>query len=283
MNSHGWSLALLLVVNAVACKRSAPASGAPTAKPVAPVATSVTKSTSDTEVADTNAKPAPSTSSAKPEAKGTCKPGMVFIPAGTFTMGDDESTAKAGRVTVAAFCMDRTEVTVRAYAACVTSGKCVAASAVGLCNAGVPGRDNHPINCIDWSQARAYCEAQGLRLPSEEEWEYAARGTDGRLYPWGNEEPGEQLCWDRYGDTRANSTCPVGSYSKGNSVFGLADVAGNVWEWTSTDVDSGGRVARGGCWGADRATYVRAAFRNRLNPEIQYDFIGVRCAGEPLP
>ncbi|MBM4376963.1 MAG: SUMF1/EgtB/PvdO family nonheme iron enzyme, partial [Deltaproteobacteria bacterium] len=108
---------------------------------------------------------------------------MVPIPAGSFRMGDDEYAKKAGQVAVEAFCMDRTEVTTAAYAACVSAGKCTRAhtgSVFASCNAGVSGRENHPINCVDRNQADAYCQAQGLRLPTEEEWEYAATGGDGR-------------------------------------------------------------------------------------------------------
>ena len=133
--------------------------------------------------------------------------------------------------------MDRTEVTTAAYAACVSAGKCTRAhtgSVLASCNAGVAGREQHPINCVDWNQADAYCQAQGLRLPTEEEWEYAATGGDGRTFSWGNEWPSNQLCWNRYGDGRTypNSTCAVGSYPNGRSPFGVDDMSGNV-----SDVD----------------------------------------------
>ena len=225
----------------------------------------------------------------------------VPIPAGTFMMGSDNgynSEKPAHSVTVAAFCMDRTEVTVAAYAACVKAGKCTAAEAGSddnYCNAGVAGRENHPINCVDWNQAVRYCEAQGQRLPTEEEWEYAARGTDGREYPWGNEEPSNQLCWNGegndlgyangYGNRR--STCPVGTYPKGRSPFGLEDMSGNVWEWTSSpwtdDFASPPvgsiRVNRGGSWDSGDPSHVRSASRGRDVPSVQYRHLGFRCAG----
>ena len=224
---------------------------------------------------------------------GACIPvpeGMVSIPAGTFTMGDADNKAKAGMVTVSAFFMDVTEVTTKAYAACVLSNKCTAASTGGsYCNAGVAGRENHPINCVDWNQATAYCAAQGRRLPTEEEWEYAARGTDGRIYPWGNEAPAAQLCWNGAGNDlgagNRSHTCAVGSYSKGNSSFGLADMAGNVWEWTSSkhgvnDPDSSAaRVNRGGSWFNDAPSNVRSADRRGAGPASRYVYLGFRCAG----
>jgi formylglycine-generating enzyme required for sulfatase activity len=215
---------------------------------------------------------------------------MVAIPAGTFNMGSDSGDADetpVHQVTVAAFCMDRTEVTVAAHKACVKAGKCTPAKTGSSCNAGVAGRENHPINCVDWNQADAYCEAQGLRLPTEEEWEYAARGTDGRTYPWGNEEPRSQLCWARYGDGKPNSTCAVGSYPEGRSPFGLDDMSGNVWEWTASGNSSSyssprkdaARVNRGGCWYDVDPSNVRSANRDGYEPPVQDVSLGFRCAG----
>ncbi len=206
-----------------------------------------------------------------------CKPGMAFIPSGTFTMGDDENRAKAGKVTVAEFCMDLTEVTTSAYLACVKDGKCTAPTQGGFCNAGVPDRENHPINCVDWTQAKDFCVAQGLRLPTDEEWEYAARGTDGRHFPWGNEPPSDQLCWKRL----PKSSCAVGAYPKGNSPFGLADMSGNVWEWTASKASprSADRDYRGGAWCVDVPSFVRSAYRHSNGFSSQDDSLGFRCAG----
>jgi formylglycine-generating enzyme len=126
---------------------------------------------------------------------------MVAIPGGSFVTGepaDDAGwpmTASHGKVTLAPFSLDTTEVTVAAYAACVASERCSRASQGDLCNAGQPGRESHPINCVDWDQAEAYCKATGKRLPTEEEWEWAARGGErGWKYPWGDDPPGGQLC-----------------------------------------------------------------------------------------
>ena len=218
---------------------------------------------------------------------GACIPvpeGMVNIPAGTFTMGDDQNTEKAGMVTVSAFFMDVTEVTTEAYAACVLSNKCTTTNTSGSCNAGVAGRENHPINCVDWNQATAYCAAQGLRLPTEEEWEYAARGTDGRLFPWGNTAPTNQLCWNGAGNdlgqVNRKNTCAVSSYSSGNSPFGLADMSGNVWEWTSSTFGGGAaRVYRGGGWNDYDPSYVRSANRHVYEPTARHVDLGLRCAG----
>ncbi|MEI7894430.1 MAG: SUMF1/EgtB/PvdO family nonheme iron enzyme [Myxococcales bacterium] len=215
-------------------------------------------------------------------------PDMLAIPAGTFRMGsneyDDEKPVHA--VTVAAFCMDPTEVTVAAYKGCTS---CSAPNTSGSCNWGVDGRDNHPINCVDWNQATAFCTAVGKRLPTEEEWEYAARGAAGWKYPWGNTPPSNQLCWDGEGNDlgkgNRTSTCPVGSYAAGRSPFGLEDMAGNVWEWTSSpycsypgkSCTSSGRVFRGGSWSNADPAGVRASFRFYFAPTLRFSIVGFRC------
>ena len=216
-----------------------------------------------------------------------CEPnsGMKFIPAGTFTMGDDDDKSKAGQVMVAAYCMDTTEVTTAAYVACVKSGKCTAADTGGSCNADVAGYDNYPINCVNWEQATAYCTAQGQRLPTEEEWEYAARGTDSRVYPWGNAEPAGQLCWNGQGNSlgkgNRNSTCAVASFPAGNSPFGLSDMSGNVEEWTFStySVTLPLSVVRGGNWTQETSQSVSSGSRLGVNSSDGFSFggSGFRC------
>ena len=150
--------------------------------------------------------------------------------------------------------------------------------------------DSHPVVQVSARDAAAYCAWRGLRLPTEREWEFAARGTDGRRYPWGNQPPGEG------GSRRANygaenccaadasdgflRTAPVGSFPVGRSPFGLEDMAGNVWEWTSSAyADSGGEVAlRGGGWGNDPYG-LRSSYRHGNPPDIGLDMVGFRCAG----
>jgi hypothetical protein len=185
-----------------------------------------------------------------PSATG-CLAGMAAIAGGSFKMGD-----RGDNVTVGAFCMDVTEITVDAYAVCVKAGKCSADhlgelssdgqsfSASNTCNYGVSGRGNHPINCVDWGQAATFCHEQGKRLPSEEEWEWAARGeSQGRVYPWGGATPDFQACWS--GVNKRTGTCPVASFPDGDAPGGIHDLAGNVWEWTSSKYDaSAARVNR---------------------------------------
>jgi formylglycine-generating enzyme required for sulfatase activity len=184
-------------------------------------------------------------------------------------------------VTVNAFEMDVTEVTVRAYDACVRAGVCRSGTTGGWCNEDRRGRAEHPINCVDWDQARTYCEWVGKRLPTEEEWEYAAVGTDGRTYPWGNDAPVRQLCWKQsYG------TCAVGSFAAGDSPFGLHDMAGNVWEWTASGIsedyskprDPSRPVYRGGSWDIGVPVDVRSAFREADPKTTSAGMLGFRCA-----
>lgn len=209
--------------------------------------------------------------------------GWSEVPAGEFYMGCNEQVdsgcyydEKPGRrVSVGAFKIDKTEVTVAAYRRCVNAGVC---SSAGLtitfaCNWDKADHENHPINCVDWSQAQAYCQWAGKRLPSEAEWEKAARGTEGRVYPWGN-------AWDR---NRANvggsGTVAVGSYPAEASPYGVLDMAGNVREWTADwyDSDHKYRVLRGGSW-VDEPWFARATNRGWVDPGYRFDFVGFRCA-----
>lgn len=237
--------------------------------------------------------PAPSPAAAPaPTAASGRGPRMVRIPAGTFQMGsnDGESDEKpVHRVQVSAFEMDVTEVTVAQYRACVNAGSCQAPTDVGsTCNYRKSDRDQHPMNCVDWNEAQAFCSWAGKRLPTEEEWEYAARGSDGRKYPWGNDAPSPRLLNMRIrGNDRWAATAPVGSFSKGKSPFGLLDMAGNVWEWTFTRYCNSysssarctsARVDRGGSWGSDSPSGVRAADRNRNDPAYRDGDLGFRCA-----
>ena len=216
---------------------------------------------------------------------------MVTLPGGTFQMGSDKGASDekpVHPVTVNPFCMDRTEVTVSAYTECVKAGKCTDPGSGG--NFGKSDRGNHPINQVDWNQSTAFCAWAEKRLPTEEEWEYAARGTDGREYPWGNTAPGNQLCWDGEGNDlgkgNRHGTCPVGSYPTGRSPFGLDDMAGNVWEWTSSaysenygkDRTSPLRVLRGGGWRYDGVSGVRGASRLLTMASNRYNDVGFRCA-----
>jgi formylglycine-generating enzyme required for sulfatase activity len=217
---------------------------------------------------------------------------MIAIPSGEFAMGSrkgDDDERPVHLVTVAAFAIDKTEVTVGAYRACVGTRACTPTGTGAYCNAIRAGTDLHPVNCVDWEQASAFCRFRQLRLPTEAEWEYAARGTDGRTYPWGETKPATQLCWDGPGSElglgRRRGTCAVGTHASGRSAFGVDDMAGNVWEWTSDyytpaygEPPTEWRVVRGGTWfGYDRAD-VRASLRFRQSHTARDYGVGFRCA-----
>jgi eukaryotic-like serine/threonine-protein kinase len=216
--------------------------------------------------------PAPITSTAPVDP---CPPSMAFIPGGNFFMGYDGENGlpfekPAHKVGVSPFCIDVTEVTVEDYRRCSDKGDCLRAATTvtwpkmteqerkvygPLCNVDDAGRDRHPINCVDWEMASTYCKVAGKRLPTSAEWEYAVRGPDGRIYPWGDEPPSanhlnacgsECVEWSkRSGDREIArevrsmysdddgfpTTAPVGSFPKGRSRYGLDDVIGNVMEW----------------------------------------------------
>lgn len=206
------------------------------------------------------------------------------IRGGTLRLGD-----RGDMVTIADFFLDTFEVSVSDYAGC---GNCdqQGLNVVPECNWGKLGRSNHPMNCVTWTQAVAYCSARGKRLPTEAEWEWAAGGSAVRAYPFGNAAPSandmpEKLCWS--GAISRNNTCAVGSFPSGDSVDGVHDLAGNVWEWTSDCLmppydcagqPSGARAYRGGSWYSLDPTYTRAAYRFGQAPSYRANDLGFRCA-----
>ena len=172
------------------------------------------------------------------------------------------------------------------YRACVSAGQCSNSVAGRPCNWGKPDREDHPINCINWHHASKFCEWAGGSLPSEAQWEYAARGSDSRIYPWGNQRVTCDLaiCGNGCGQ---RSTWPVCSRPLGNSPFGLCDMSGNVQEWVMDRVgvkrtnalsSPEDRVMRGGCWNYDRPRFLRASVRSADHPDFRHETLGFRCA-----
>lgn len=150
--------------------------------------------------------------------------------------------------------------------------------------------DLHPVTQVSARDALAFCMFQGARLPTEAEWEFAARGTDGRRYPWGNTAP-DQSKPDHFANYGTDKCCapstadgfaytsPVGSYPLGSSPYGIEDMAGNVWEWTSTPFpgNASQQVIRGGGWGNNNYC-LRVSYRHGNPPDIGLDMVGFRCA-----
>jgi len=229
---------------------------------------------------------------------------LIYVPAGEFPMGSvvgasDEKPVHS--VYLDAYYIDKYEVTNAQYLKCVVAGACQAAA---YATDNQLNQDQQPVVGVAWDDAKTYCQWAGARLPTEAEWENAARGTDGRIYPWGNVLDDSKLnfcdhnCefdWkDAAADDGYERTAPVGSYPAGASPYGALDMAGNVWEWTADwyapeyygrspgrnppGPDSGElRVLRGGAWLSD-AYGIRAAYRNEYDPTSRYYAIGFRCA-----
>ncbi|GAB4424020.1 MAG: hypothetical protein Kow0031_02830 [Anaerolineae bacterium] len=210
---------------------------------------------------------------------------MVNVPAGVFVMGspDDDPLADADekperRLDLARFWIDRTEVTNAQYRLCVTEGRCPASVFQDDLTYNQP---NQPVVGVPWEAAATYCAWVGARLPTEAEWEKAARGADGRKFPWGDAPPTcEYAVISSHGQTgcgRGSQAWPVGSKPAGVSPYGALDMIGNVWEWTATDYDEFSKVLKGGSW-LYEGRNVRAAYRYFNPPEVTIQAIGFRCA-----
>jgi len=165
----------------------------------------------------------------------------------------------------------KSEVTVAQYKACLEARKCSAPNTGVNCNWNQAGRDTHPVNCVDWDQAIAFCEWAGGRLPTEQEWSAEASDSGKRQFPWGDEPVSceKASCGKR-------STWPVCSKPAGNSVSGLCDLSGNVWEWTSSS-EGAARVLRGGSWSSDDPAALRASSRSSYDRSLRGDYYGFRC------
>ncbi len=229
---------------------------------------------------------------------------MVRIPAGPFVMGSDDRLADEGpahRVELPDYWIDRYEVTNLQYKAFIdATGH---RSPRHFRNRTYPaGKVDHPVTFVSWYDARDYCRWAGKRLPTEQEWEKAARGTDARIYPWGNEFAIERantpVRWVRLG--RQGDTTPIGAFPEGRSPYGLEDMSGNVWEWTSSwylphpgntqPSENYGhiyKVLKGGSWwdcsyykcGISAPTFNRSFF----NARVRNSSFGFRCAADRPP
>jgi len=233
---------------------------------------------------------------------------QVYIPAGEFSMGldgGDDNEKPMHTVYLDEYWIDQTEVTNAQYALCVAAGDCEKPMDLELQPSSLfidKKLADHPVVFVDWNQAKAYCTWAGRRLPTEAEWERAARGTDERIYPWGVDFDGTKVnycdvnCWGSWKDSSNNdgygTTSPVGSFPDGASPYGALDMAGNAYEWvldwfslyTSEyqnnpigPVSGNEHVLRGGSWGDD-SHHLRTVIRTDEPSDFRRDFIGFRCA-----
>ena len=234
----------------------------------------------------------------KPASAQPVEGSMAVVPAGEFMMGSptgDSDEQPAHKVYVDTFSMDVYEVTVGQYAAFLQAKGIDPPSDWKTMN-----RSEHqkrPVANVDWADAFAFCKWAGKRLPREAEWEKAARGTDGRLYPWGNDPPTPlhanfgKSDWSNHG-----VLAPIGSFEGGKSPYGIYDMAGNVWEWVNDWYDynyyktspsqnptgpsmGGTKVIRGGAWNSNPRA-MRSANRSLISPTDQ-GLDGFRCAKTP--
>jgi len=275
--------------------------------------------------------PAPATvAPAKPLPPDPRQPTkLIEITRGTFRMGDDDGTARerpAHDVQVATFYLEEHEVTAAQYLACVEAQKCTPPGEKGNygglkmdkgtpelldlgCTGYDPARLGHPITCVDWNQAEAYCAWIGRRLPTEEEWEYAARGPASRTFVWGEDESLEQggantceqdcLDYAIQHETYAAAppdkrdgyplTAPPKKFPRDVTPEGVFDLAGNVTEWTASTYcsyrepgcSSKEKVIRGDAW--DQSHAFSASSRGGLPPHVSTGAFGLRCALTPKP
>lgn len=247
---------------------------------------------------------------------------MVLVPAGPFTMGSDDTTetrrpfsSPAHIVLLDSFLIDRFEVTQAQYSACVDAEICppaaISEDGISGCTWGRDGYSDHPINCVPWYAARQYCDWVGLRLPTEAEWEKAARSDDRRTYPWGEQMSCEHGNFDD--DTTRDPfvmpggqgcdgfprTAPVGSFPRGRSAYDVEDMAGNVAEWVNDTFEpdyylnsplenptgslaSSDPLFRGGSWDSGHET-LWTWKRNLGGQKLSTSWIGFRCAQDAVP
>lgn len=280
---------------------------------------------------------------APPAPRSPCPAGMVLIEGGKFFMGSDSShpalawARPAHAVNVDSFCLDTREVSVEAFSACNARGQCApahqeasatnaevassdAASSAqnAQCNTGRSDRLQHPQNCVSFHQASGYCAALGARLPTEAEWELAARGTENRLFPWGNSQPSADhvnACGTECGrwhgalklgaeehalmyeeDDGYAGSAPVGSFPLGSTPDGVLDLIGNVFEWTAGGlytydrsarinpvgpVDGESYVIRGGNFNSGITEFSDPALRFAMDAAAYSHGVGFRCAADP--
>lgn len=235
---------------------------------------------------------------------------MVYVPAGSFEMGSDSEfndEQPLRKITLDAFFIDKYEVSNGQYQKCLDAGACTEPG-----NLTTPSQESYfanpdfadyPVVYVDWAQAQGYCQWVGGDLPSEAQWEKAARGTDGRQFPWGNEGPDTHFTYGAEDfpvdyanfDDYEGDLMPVGSYPKGVSPFGALDMAGNVWEWTrdwygdyevKQSVNPEGpksgtdKVVRGGSFDFG-AWSIRTTYRGKQSPDYQNYRQGFRCITLP--
>jgi formylglycine-generating enzyme required for sulfatase activity len=217
---------------------------------------------------------------------------LVLQPGGSFHLGCEERDTQceqrekpARDAVVAPFWLGKTQVTAVAYERCVAEKACTPANqnrwGYVTCTSSRKRTANHPVNCVDWQQAGAFCAWMGARLPMAEEWEFAAKGGEGRVYAWGDGPPDRtrgkfNFKWQQPGDPTDGSDA-VGAHPAGASRWGALDLGGNVGEWTGSSFDEKTKEVRGGSW-LNGPRSMRSSARWGAPPDRWTDSLGFRCA-----
>jgi eukaryotic-like serine/threonine-protein kinase len=302
MNHKPLFLTILFVVSIIASGCGPSATPTPTVAPVVPPTAMPTATDTAMPVSTPTEEPTATIAPTPQPGSIQVSPadGMeaVYVPAGDFNMGSNAGTADeqpVHTVFLDAFWIDRTEITNRMYNLCVKAGECGRPYTPGSNTHNYyydnPQYANYPVVDLRWTSAEKYCAWAGMRLPTEAEWEKAARGTDERTYPWGNANPNNSLLNfnNPTGDTEI-----VGKFVNGASPYGALDMAGNVMEWVADWYDAGyyavspdmnpkgpadgqNKVLRGGSWFSDLYS-VRSADRAYNIPSYRNLVVGFRCA-----
>ncbi len=224
---------------------------------------------------------------------------MVRVAAGPFLRGspagvglEDEHPQR--KIVLDAFDIDKTEVSSGRFDRCVKAGRCTPPRCIEKEDS-PESRADHPVVCVTWQQAKDFCAWAGKRLPTEAEWEKAARGSEGRKYPWGDQAPACHLA--NFSGCNKGSTHAVGALSASKSPFGAWDMAGNVWEWVADwhhedyyalspannppgPWSGSKKVVRGGAFSYDDES-LESHGRTYDKPTVAYDHVGFRCASTP--
>jgi formylglycine-generating enzyme required for sulfatase activity len=264
-------------------RSNGPASSADTlevdARAPAAAASPSDASPSDASPSDASPSDAGAVAAATPTDAGEAPEGMALVPGGTFTMGQDTGgegdERPAHKVTLAAFWLDRTEVTQAAYEACVAAKACPAPDAASLETfGGLFKGAQKPVVGVSWFAARDYCAWRGKRLPREAEFERAVRGDDGRRFPWGADAPTHER-------TVFETSAPeaVGTHPAGRGPYGHDDLAGNVWEWLDDSYDPFAYTRAGAAEGKPGTCDAIVTAQNKLRAENKQGFTG----SNPIP
>lgn len=247
------------------------------------------------------AAPTPKAAEAAPAAPSKpCPDGMAFVDGGTV-----RSLEADDAVPIKGFCLDTNEVTVGEFRACADGGGCVrdcqGATSCDLvpkrtdwgrpsddwtasmfCNGTRQGREDHPVNCVSIEEAKSFCAVSGRRLPTGDEWEWAARGgTNAMATPWGGPVAKDEICWGK--PKKRDGTCPPGMKPKDRTAIGIEALGGGVSEWVIAPKRAGGeksraRYAYGASWYAIDDGYARAALSGFAMPAKRAETTGFRCA-----